>query len=343
MADGKKQFRIGIDLGTSRTAIMTERGTRADFMSVVGYPRDIIGTKLLNGTKAIGDEVMEKRSFLDVYFPLENGVIKETSEIDMEAARDLLKHALLLAKPEPGEEVCVVIGVPARASFSNRESLLKLAHELTDVTLVVSEPFLVAYGMNELTKSIVVDIGAGTTDICALKGTVPNAEDQATISKGGNYVDKVLRALLLERYPDIQVSKHMVQKIKEQNSFVGEIKEPIMIEFRANGKPKQYDVSKEIKDACETLVLPIIEQIEYLLMRFDPDDQAEALRHIYLAGNGSRIRGMDAAIVEALQEYGEINVMCVDDPDYACCKGALGIAMDLPVAHWNQIGDVIGT
>ena len=340
---GNRKLKVGIDLGTSRTAIMSERGEKAIFPSVVGYPRDLIGTKLLNGTKAIGEDAIERRTYLDIYYPLEGGVIKEGSEIDLEAASDLLAYTISQINPKASDEICAVIGVPARASFSNKEALLSLAKEVTEVALVVSEPFMVAYGMDRLTKAIVIDIGAGTTDICVLKGTVPNSEDQVTIARGGDHIDNVLSTLLLERYPNVQVTKHLVQGIKEQHSYVGESNDSALVTFRVGGKPTQYDVSKEIKTACETLISPIIEQVEYLLQGVDPSDQEETLKNIILAGGGSQIKGLDKALKDALADYGEINVVCVDDPAFAGCKGALKIAIDLPVAHWNQLGDVIGS
>ncbi|MBF0280471.1 MAG: rod shape-determining protein [SAR324 cluster bacterium] len=335
----KKQLMLGIDLGTSKIAVCSERGSKAMFRSVVGYPRDIIGSHLLKGDKAIGEEVLEKRSFLDAYYPLEEGVIKEESEGVIAALKDLLQHAVSLAKPEKGDEICAVIGAPAGATYSNKEPILKAAREFMKVALVVSEPFMVAYGMNKLNRAIIVDIGAGTTDICALTGTIPSAEDQSTILKGGDYIDKVLNALLLETYPEIQLTPQLARKIKEKYAFVGEIKESKMVKFRENGKPKDYDAANEIKAACETLILPIVEQIENLLLQFDPDDQEEALKNIYLAGNGSRIRGLDTAIIEALSEYGEVKVSLIDDPDYAGCTGALKLATDIPLEHWSQVGD----
>ncbi|MBF0280460.1 MAG: rod shape-determining protein [SAR324 cluster bacterium] len=336
------QLILGIDLGTSRTAIRSNRGARAVFASIVGYPKDIMGMKLLKKEKLVGDEVFEKRSYLDSYYPLESGVIKETSESDLETAKDLIEYAVNLANPAEDDEIHAVIGVPARASATSKETLLKLANEMMNVILVVSEPFMVAYGMDKLERAIIVDIGAGTTDICALKGIIPIAEDHVTLPKAGDYVDKALIALLLEKHPEIQMTKQLAKSIKEKHSFVGEIKESAMVTFRENGKPKAYDVAKEIKAACEVLITPIVEQIENLLVRYDPDDQEDALKNIYLAGNGSKIKGLDKAIETALKDYGEINVICIQDPDYAGCNGALKLAMDLPVSHWNQIGDVIG-
>ena len=71
---------------------------------------------------------------------------------------------------------------------------------------------------------------------------------------------------------------------------------------------------------------------------YDPEDQAEVLKNIYLAGGGSQIKGLAGAIAEHLSEYGEIKVICVDDPDYTGCGGALKLTQDLPPEHWDKVG-----
>ncbi|NQU65374.1 MAG: rod shape-determining protein [SAR324 cluster bacterium] len=333
---------MGIDLGTSRTAVCTNRGVKADFASVVGYPKDIIGSRLLNGTKLIGDAALNKRSYLNVFYPLEAGVIKESSETEVKAARDLLEYAVSMAQPRENDTLCAVIGVPARASVANREMLLRLASEMLDKALVVSEPFMVAYGINQLNQALIIDIGAGTIDLCAMKGNVPSSDNQVTISSGGDYIDIVLRNLIMERYPDVAVSKYLARAIKEAHSFVGKMGVPAMADFRSYGKPVRYDVTQEIKTACETIISPIIEHFELLLQKFEPEDQADVLQNIFLAGNGSLIRGLSEVLIDRLKEFGELKITLVDDPDYAGCKGALKLATDLPFSHWNQIGDVIG-
>ncbi|MGK5094556.1 MamK family actin-like protein [Deltaproteobacteria bacterium TL4] len=342
-AGGPKLLRIGIDLGTAKTALISERGIRTLMPSVVGYPRDIISTKLLNANKAIGEEALKNQSHLNLYYPIEHGVITENSEIDIEAAKDLLQHVLNLAQPEPGDKLAVVIGTPSAASFSGREALLKLAKEMTDVTLVASQPFLVAYGMDRLSQTIVIDIGAGTTNICALTGSIPLPEDQVTLTKAGDSVDMVLRTLISEHHFGIQITQQFSKKIKEKFGFVGETEEPALVPFRENGRPRMIDVTKEVKAACETLITPIVENIQDLLLRFDPEDQGTALQNIFLAGNSAKIKGLDQALAEALAEYGEIHIRRVEDLDYAGCNGALKIATEFPIEHWNQIGDVIGS
>ena len=333
---------LGIDFGTSRTAVMSNRKYKGMVHSVVGYPKDIIGVKILNRTQVIGNEALEKRSLLDLHFPLENGVLKEGSDKDLEAAHELLKYAIELAEPRAGDKICGVIGVPARASVANKEQLLKLSEGLMETTMVVSEPFMVAYGLSRLINTIIVDIGAGTTDICAMKGMVPSSDSQVTILKGGDYVDELLISAIRDAYPTAQIDRHSAQRIKEKSSFVGEPEEPIIQALRLGGKPAEVDLTETIRVTCETLVPDIVENIKRLVLVFDPDNQAEALSNIILAGGGSRIRGLGAMIGHHLREYGDVRVTMVADPDFSGAQGALKLAMELPPEYWDQIGDVVG-
>ncbi|MEO5364044.1 MAG: rod shape-determining protein [Magnetococcus sp. DMHC-8] len=334
---------LGIDFGTSRTAVMSNRKFKELVHSVVGYPRDIIGVKILNRTQVIGIEALEKRSLLDLHFPLENGVLREGSDKELEAAHELLRYTIELAEPRAGEKICGVIGVPARASVANKEQLLKLTEGLMDIAMVVSEPFMVAYGLSKLTNAFIVDIGAGTTDICAMKGTVPAVDNQATILKGGDYIDELLVAAVRDAYPTAQLDRHVARRIKEKFAFVGEPGEPVIQVLRLNGKPTEVDLTDAIRATCETIVPDIVEHLKRLLLVFDADHQAEALANIILAGGGSRIRGLGAMIGHHLREYGDVRVTMVADPDFSGAQGALKLAMELPPEYWNQIGDVIGT
>ncbi|MBF0370022.1 MAG: rod shape-determining protein [Magnetococcales bacterium] len=340
--DNSNQLFLGIDLGTSRTTIMSNRGAKEMVRSVVGYPRDIIGVKLLNRTSAIGEEALEKRSFMNLCFPLSEGVLKEDSEKQTQAARELLQHVITLANPRPGDQVCGIVGVPARASVTNKGQLLRITEDLMDISLVVSEPFMVAYGLNKLNNAIIIDIGAGTIDIAAMKGNIPGVDDQLTLLKAGDYVDEVLAAAISESYPDVQMTPFLAQKIKDAHGFVGEPPGEVVVTLRAGGKPVPHDVTREVRAACETIVPNILDSLEELVTTFDPEDQEEAVGNIILAGGGSKIRGLDVALASRLGDFGEVNISRVADPDYAGCAGALKLATELPPDYWSQVGEVAG-
>ncbi len=283
---------IGIDLGTSRTSVVTSRGIRETFDSVIGYPRDLIGVRLLGGAYAVGNEVVGK-NYLDLHYPLEDGMLKESGDQDRDTAHKLIEHAVNLAEPKEGDRVCAIIGVPADASGVNQALVLDLAKELVDVAMVTSEPFLVAYGLGKLVNSIIVDIGAGTIDICALKGGIPNSTDQTSIAKAGDHVDELLQGSIEAGYPGIQLTKKIVKELKQQYAFVGKPNEKVVVSLRENGKPVDVDITNEMRHACEAIVPEVIEYVEKLFVGFDPSDQLEALSNIILAGGGSKISGLD--------------------------------------------------
>lgn len=333
-----KQLIIGVDLGTSRTAVMSNRGYKGIVRSIVGYPKDIIGIKLLGKTQVFGDEALRHRSALTLYQPLEDGVIREGSEKDYTAALELLRHVVNEAKQGADMPVAAIIGVPSRASIVNKELLLQIARELMSTALVVSEPFMVAYYLNKLSDAIIVDIGAGTVDICGVKGSVPGPKDQFTTLKAGDYIDERLESAIQQKYYDVQITRNLVRTIKEQHAFVGEPEGPVLVTLRRDGKPEEYDITREMRAVCESIVPDIVENIIAITKGYDPENQADVLQNIYLAGGGSQLKGLGAMVERQLAEFGPVKVTCVDDPDFSGCAGALKLAMDLPPEHWDKIG-----
>lgn len=333
----KGKITVGIDLGTCRTAIMSDRGAKLLARSVVGYPKDIISEKMVGKLPLFGDEAIAKRNFLDLCYPLADGVIREASARDYRAAHELLGHLVELAKKGEDVEVCGIIGVPARASIMNKELLLTIAEKFMSKALVVSEPFMVAYQLNNLTNCIVIDIGAGTVDICGMKGTVPVADDQVTFLKGGDYIDERLAQSITRHYPGVQMTEAVACGIKEKFASVDGSKRA-MVTLRHEGKPAEFDVTEDVNAVCESIVPDICEHIENLIQKFDPQDQEATLQNIILAGGGSRITGLADMIVEHLAEYGKVKVTAVADPEFVGCTGALKLATEIPEEMWSQIG-----
>ncbi|MBF0626954.1 MAG: rod shape-determining protein [Magnetococcales bacterium] len=331
---------LGIDLGTSRTMVLSNRGARATVRSVVGYPKDIIGVKLMHQTYMIGEDALKRQSYLNIHYPLEDGVLKDANDQASEAAKLLIKHAISLANPQPGDQIYGVLGVPARASMFNKNQLLKITQELLDLSMVVSEPFMAAYAIDQLNNAIMIDIGAGTVDICAMMGTIPGMNEQVTVMKAGNYIDLLLENLIRETHPNVQMTNNLARKIKEQYAFVGPTKEEIMVNLRVAGKPVSINLTREIQTACEAIVSEIVEHLQTLISVFDPEDQEEALQNIFLTGGGSRIRGIEDMIASNMKDFGTVVVRQVPDPDFCGGMGALKLAMELPPQYWEQVGHV---
>src|SRR5712692_2103893 len=100
---------------------------------------------------------------------------------------------------------------------------------IVDSLLIVSEPFAVAYGLNALLHTMIIDIGAGTSDFCVMKGRYPTEEDQRTLMTAGDSIDTQLLKLIEERYPQANVTVFMVREWKEKFSFVGSAPERAVV------------------------------------------------------------------------------------------------------------------
>ena len=97
------QLCVGIDMGTSWTSVMSDRGGRYNDRTVVGYPKDIIGQQVVGCNFVVGEDALRQKESLSLYFPLESGVVKDATEEDIAAATELLTYAVSLAHPRPDD------------------------------------------------------------------------------------------------------------------------------------------------------------------------------------------------------------------------------------------------
>jgi rod shape-determining protein MreB len=343
MASASKQLlHVGIDLGTSRSAISASNGERFVVESFVGWPADMVARKVLKRNVLIGHEAVANRTMLDLHRPLERGLLKEGSDKDVEAVRELLKHLLGLVgvasngKVDAGS-VRAVVGVPAAALRTNKQYLRNAMKGIVDSLLIVSEPFAVAYGLDALLHTMIIDIGAGTSDFCVMKGRYPTEEDQRTLMVAGDSIDQHLLKLINERYPDANVTIFMVREWKEKHSFVGDVPDRVVVTAPVRGVPTEFDITSELKTACETLLPPTIETMLDLLSRVEPEFQERVRNNIILSGGGGLIRNLSAALEDALGQVGGGKVKYMEDPVFIGSDGGLALALDAPDGDWEKL------
>jgi rod shape-determining protein MreB len=335
---------LGIDLGTSRTSVSSSNGVRETVASYVGYPKDVVSRKLLKKDVLFGDEAAEKRLSLDFYRPLADGVIDcaeddaTNAEGNLKAARDLIGEIIRRAQPRKDELVYAVIGVPAQASIHSKGAIIKAAKESVDSVMLCSEPFSVAYGLDMLDDVLVIDIGAGTTDLCRMHGTMPEDSDQITVTFAGDFVDNKLMELIKAAHPEAQFSVNMIKAIKEKHSNVDKDMPKVLVTLPVKGKPTEFDITDIMHEACNSIVAPLVEGLGELVGSFDPEFQERLKNRVLLAGGGSQIKGLDHAIEEYMKEHlGGGKVIKTEEAMYGGSNGALKIAHDMPADFWEQL------
>jgi len=342
MSEKREVLHVGIDLGTSRSSISASNGQRHVIESYVGWPLDMVARKVLKKPVLIGRDALENRTMLDLHRPLEQGLIKEGSEKDEAAVRELLWHLLSLVGVKREERnslrVHAVVGVPAEALRVNKQHVRKALHGAVESLMIVSEPFAVAYGMEALVHSLIIDLGAGTTDFCVMNGRLPTEEDQRTLPQAGDWIDEQLMRYIRDRHPQASVSIHMVRGWKEEGSFVGQTKTPVLVTAPVNGKPTELDITNEMRQACEGILPPIVESMLDLLSKVQPDYQERVRNNIVVSGGTGLIRGLGPRLEQELLAVGGGKVRVVKDPVFVGSDGGLAIALDAPEDDWERLG-----
>jgi rod shape-determining protein MreB len=341
MEDANETLCVGIDLGTSRSSISASNGERHVVESYVGWPVDMVARKVVQRPVLVGREALDNRSMLDLRRPLERGVIREGSDKDGEAVVELLRHLMALVglkqKNKGRAKVRAVVGVPAEAFRVSKQRVRGAMEGLADSVMLVSEPFAVAYGLEALLHAMIIDIGAGTTDLCIMQGRYPGEEDQRTLPNAGDAIDEQLAKMIRERHPDAQFSMHMIRDWKERWSVVGTPKQRAVVSVPVKGKATELDITDEIRAACESIVPPICETMTDLLARVEPEYQDKVRHNVILAGGSSLIPGLTEALDKSLAELGGGRTTVVQDPIFAGSDGGLAIARDATESDWQRL------
>jgi rod shape-determining protein MreB and related proteins len=341
---------LGIDLGTSRSSVVALNGVRKTVESYVGYPKDAVSRKMLKADVLYGKAALDNRLALELFRPLEKGVIKGTYEgndgsgatkdeekKNLQAAKELINHLVDLVGPGRDQLIYGVVGVPAQATAKNKTAILEATKDIFDSVMIVSEPFTVAYGMERMSDILVIDIGAGTTDLCRMHGTVPGPDDEISFTIAGDAVDTKLLELIKGKFPNVQLTQNMCKLFKEQYGYVSDTKDKIEVLIPVDGKPTPHDITDVMKQACEILVPPIIEGVKKLISSFNPEFQDRLRNNILLAGGGGTMRGLNKRIEDGLVSLGTCKVNVVEEPVYAGANGALQLAVDMPGEYWQQL------
>ena len=338
-ANGNGALCVGIDLGTSRSAISSSNGGQFAVDSFVGWPADLVARKVLKRDLLVGRDALDHRTMLELHRPLERGLLKEGSDRDLQAARELLRHLLSLVSAKNGKNrpIRAVVGVPAATMRTNKQYLRNALSGVVDSLMIVSEPFAVAYGLNALLHTLVIDIGAGTTDFCVMKGRYPTDEDQRSLTVAGDSIDAHLQKAIQAKFPKAQFTIFMVREWKEQHSFVGDAPAPVVVTAPIDGVPTELDITDEMRAACEAIVPPIVETMIDLLSQAEPEFQARVRGNVILAGGGGLIRNLGPTLERALDRLGGGKVAVTESPLFVGADGGLAIAQDAQEGDWERL------
>ena len=327
---------VGIDLGTFQSTIASSAGAMHSIETVVGRPKDPVARNFLKRDVLFGADALKNKLACNLYRPMAAGVTQD-DEANLAAAKAFVSHLIETVDPEEFDEVFGVICSPSHVSFTDKSNLVATLRGQVNAIMVVTEPFATAFAINEIGGSIVVDIGAGTTDIARIHGTFPTDDDQVTIQEAGDWLDLELQSLIAKKFTGAQITKDMVRKWKEESSYVGGDVRTVEVSLSVDGKSQNVDIGDLIQEACEMLIPKVGNAIKRIVAEADPEYQPVLRNNIILSGGGSLIEGLAERVAREISDSGDVNVWCVENPLEKVAEGALMLAGEMPDDMYTSI------
>lgn len=314
---------IGIDLGTANTLVFV-RGKGI----TIHEPSWVAIHKRTREPLAIGTEAKEMvgRTPANVVAvrPLRDGVISEF-EITLAMLEYFIGKAheqSLVPVPRPR----VVIGIPSGVTEVEKRAVFDAAMSAgaREVGLV-EEPVAAALGaglpVNEITGTMIVDIGGGTSEVAimSMRGVVISR----SLRVAGDEMDQDIVQFMRNKY-NLLIGERMAERTKIEIGSAYHLPEEKTMTLRGRnlvtGLPDAVEVSSvEIREAISGSLQTIIDTVKDSLDEAPPEIVADLMDNgICLAGGGSQIQGLDRRLTDELH----VRVWLADDPMSCVARGA---------------------
>ena len=293
---------LGIDLGTSNVLIYADgQGVVIREPSVVAVDKN--SGKILQVGAAARNMLGRTPGNVVAMHPLKDGVISDhelTVKMLQTLFRSINKSTLFSPKPR------VVISVPSGITEVEERTVINAAAEAgARRVYLIEEPLAAALGagldLNSPTGHMVVDVGAGTTDIAVL--SMNGVAASSSLKVAGDAFDEAIARHVRRRH-NVIIGQTTAEDVKIQiGSVYPRNEDPTMIvkgRDSKNGVPRELMLSSS--EICEVLIRmgrQIADEVLSVLEDTSPELVGDiAQTGITLTGGGSQIYGMDLLLTE---------------------------------------------
>jgi rod shape-determining protein MreB len=235
--------------------------------------------------------------------PLKDGVISD-HELTVKMLQSLFhsinKSSIFAPKPR------VVISVPSGITEVEERTIINAAAEAgARRVYLIEEPLAAALGagldLNSPTGHMVVDIGAGTTDIAVL--SMNGVATSSSLKVAGNAFDEAI-ARYVRRKHGVIIGQTTAEDVKIQiGSVYPRNEDPTMVvkgRDSKNGVPRELILSSsEVSEVLMRMGRQIADEVLSVLEDTSPELVGDiAQTGITLTGGGAQIYGMDMLLSE---------------------------------------------
>jgi len=310
---------IGIDLGSSKTVIFSSSKVVLELPNVVTVDADT-WEAVYFGEKAKQTIGRTPDSMLSVH-PIEHGVIS-----DYDLTELMLKNYMTQVFGNKILRPRIIATLPAGLTELQHRSLANVVESAGGRNITVIEgPLAIAFGLgldfSVPHGTLVVDIGAGTTDVAVISmGGIAACDSFKTASF--DFDAQIIKYVRKEF--NIEIGPLTAEEIKiKVGSAIPRNVEIAMVAKGRNiftGLPESFEItSGEVYEAIKDTVDTICNAIRLVLNKTDPDLVADVMNDgLYLAGGGSKLNGF----AQRIEEYLNIKVHEMEDPAHSVVKGA---------------------
>lgn len=258
-----------------------------------------------------------------VCYPMRDGVVA-----DMELSRAMLRYYMekALNRRIGALGVRVMLCLPMCVTDVEKRALNDAARGAgAREVLIMDEPIAAALGAGipvyDVTGSMVVDIGGGTTDAAVL--AFGGVAAQSSVRVGGTHIDNAIIAYMQREY-DIMIGERTAEDIKQvlgSATLGGVERMQIRGRERERGLPASITVSaNEINRAIMPAIRTITEAVTATLAATPPELSGDIMDNgITLTGGGALLRGLDKLIARTTG----MEVSVAADPLDCVAAGAL--------------------
>ena len=309
---------LGVDLGTRKTVIV--RGKKI----VLNQPSVVLMEEYDDSPYKFGKEAFEAIGRAPGRYrtvcPIERGVIS-----DYAVAEHMLRCYIQYACGSRMTKPRVVVSMPANITWVQKRSIVDAVQNAGGRSVCTIEaPVAAALGMGIDFKrprgTIVVDIGAGTTDVAVISMGGLSKCESARVA--GSDIDAAIVDYMKHEY-NMLIGEHTAEFIKCQVGAA--IPRPVEIAIQAKGvnastgMPQSVEITaNEICEAISDVVYRICGAVRDVLDKTPPELVGDIAEDgIYLCGGTSQLSGM----ADCLANYIGIKVTTAENYQTCVAKG----------------------
>lgn len=310
---------IGIDFGSSKTVIFSSSKVVLELPNVVTVDSESWEV-VYTGEKA-KQTLGRTPESMQTVFPIEHGVIS-----DYDLAEYMLKEYMGQAFGNKVLRPRIMVTLPAGLTELQHHSLSNVAEAAGGRNITVIEsPLAIAFGLgldfSVPHGTLIVDIGAGTTDVAVISlGGIAACNSYKVASFD---IDAQIIRYVRKEF-NIEIGKLTAEfiKIKVGTAVERDVEIAVIAKGRNvfTGLPESFEItSSEVYEATKDIIEMMCNAIREVLNKTDPDLVADIMKDgMYLAGGGSLLSGLP----QKIESYLGIKVHQLEDPAHSVVKGA---------------------